>query len=173
MAHATRNLCFSSSSINIYKGPKRLNSRPDSDSTINYYACSKEFPVTGPTVDEGIYVNTRDEPVRYSTKIPSAIYEDVDGQDLKVKSVDTTCATHILVNCPKCKLSDNDEEKSNTRNNTIRADNLSSFKDLCSKQDTTRKKSTDNGNDNDSYKSIVLQEGETLLVENSLYNSNA
>ena len=147
------------------KESTRLNTRPDSGTTINPYACSELFPINGSATYENqygeqtnVYVNTRDKPVRYSVKIPSAIYDDVDGQ------VRNTYETHILPNCPGTS-----EDQDNTRNETSVPDTKPKTKESCTNKD--RKKSDDDGYDSNSNSSIALQEGETLLMENDLYDS--
>ena len=130
-------------------------------SPISPYACSEIIPMTGYPhyenqcrVPDNGYVNTRDRPARYSSKIPSAIYDDIEGQ------VGNTYETHIIPNCAgSC------EEQENA-NNEINGPNSHM------KSDKTRKKS-DDGYDSNSGSSIALQEGETLLIENDLYDSKS
>ena len=147
------------------KESTRLSMRPESGTTINPYACSEIVPMNGTATYENeykeptnVYVNTRDRPARYSVKIPSAIYDDVDGQ------VRNTYETHILTNYPGT------SEVQNRAMNEISVEDTKP-KTKESQAKTNRKKSDDDGYDSNSQSSIALQEGETLLVENDLYDS--
>ena len=131
-------------------------------SPISPYACSEIIPMTGYPhyenqcrVPENGYVNTRDRPARYSSNIPSAIYDDIEGQ------VGNSYETHIIPNC-----AGSSEEQENASNET--SEPTSSHM----KSDKTRNKS-DDGYASNSGSSIALQEGETLLIENDLYDSKS
>ncbi len=111
----------------------------------------------------GTYVNLRDKSARYSTRIPSAIYDEVENP--------SPYHTHIL----PLAAHDGDGDGDGDDASCERRDNSRNESSACRNHNMGRKrsKSDDDGYDSNCNESMDLQEGEVLLVENDLYESKS